>query len=74
MASVHGAICEDYAERSVVNYEVIDLDDKRYQVVFYRRFECKGAPPMTWAEAAMDRERLQYAHPENFYVIEEVRR
>ena len=47
--------------------------DKRYQVVLYRRFECKGAPSMTWAEATRQRESLQLTHRKNFYVIEEVK-
>jgi hypothetical protein len=47
---------------------------ERFRIVCYKRLECKMAHPMTWAEALHERQCLQLSHPENFYVIEEVKK
>jgi hypothetical protein len=47
--------------------------EERYQVVCYKRFECP-APPMTLSQAQFEWQCLQLSHPENIYVVEEVKK
>ena len=47
--------------------------EERYHVVCYKRFECP-APPMTLSQAHIERQCLKHTHPENIYVVEEVKK